>query len=201
MKSNFKHTLLFLFIFIITAANAQENIDGKPFIRNNNTAFFTEKGFNIWLPIYSIKLDEGYNYRPVLLMGNWGYNITKKENKGNWWAIVEPQFNPVYLDGKFSEAEFGINVAFRYKYKYKEGLYLYAQLGSGPHYITIMTTRQAHGFIFSDNLAFGLSKNIYKNIMFNAQLRIRHVSNASFAIPNRGMNNGLIVVGITKLIN
>ena len=115
--------------------------------------------------------------------------------------IIEPQFNPVFLDNKLKEAEFGVNVAFRYKYKLCDGLYFYAQLGSGPHFITIGTSQQAHGYIFSDNLAFGFSKSISKNIMLNAQARIRHISNANIMLPNRGMNNGLIVLGISKLIN
>ncbi len=201
MKSYLKHIFIILLINIAVFSYAQQNIDGKPFNKTKETAFFNEKGFNIGVPVYSITLPEGSNYRPLLIMGNWGFNITKKEKRGNWWAILEPQFNPVFLNNKLSEADFGINVAFRYKYKLNDGMYVFGQLGSGPHFITISTERQAHGFIFSDNLAFGFSKSISKNIFFNVQARIRHISNANLMQHNRGMNNGFIVFGISKLIN
>ena len=201
MFNNFRHIILFLFIILTVNSYCQESIDNKSSLKSDNYPFFTEKGFNIGVPVYSITLPEGYNYRPLLLMGNWGHKFSKKVKNGVWWMILEPQFNPVFLNNDLKQAEFGVNVAFRYKYKLYDGLYIYGQLGSGPHFITISTTRQAHGFIFADNLAFGLSKSISKNIMFNAQARIRHVSNANLMLPNRGMNNGMIVFGISKLIN
>ena len=201
MVSSLKHTILFLLIFFSIKVQCQGNIDGKPFEKPKESTFFSEKGFNVGVPVYSITLDEGYNYRPLLLMANWGHKFSKKIKNGVWWMIIEPQFNPVFLDNKLKEAEFGVNVAFRYKYKLCDGLYFYAQLGSGPHFITIGTSQQAHGYIFSDNLAFGFSKSISKNIMLNAQARIRHISNANIMLPNRGMNNALIVLGISKLIN
>ncbi|MCX6232248.1 MAG: acyloxyacyl hydrolase [Bacteroidetes bacterium] len=166
--------------------------------QDKHTSFFAEKGFKIGLCAFSVMLPEGNNYRPLLLMGNLGHELTKKEKKGKWWIMFEPQFNPVFLDDKLKEAEFGINLAFRYKYQLTEGFYIYSQLGSGPHFITIATTRQAHGFIFSDNLALGISKFINNSLMLNTEIRIRHISNANFMKPNRGMNNIFLAIGITK---
>lgn len=163
--------------------------------------FFAEKGFNIGLSIYSITLPEGNNYKPLLLMGNFGLELTKKEKKGKWWIMFEPQLNPVFLDTKLKELEFGINVAFRYKYKIGKLSFCYAQLGSGPHFITIPTERQSQGFIFSDNLAFGLSNKITGNWMLNTEFRIRHISNANVMAPNRGMNNLFLILGLSKQIN
>jgi hypothetical protein len=163
--------------------------------------FFSEKGFKIGVSIYSIELPEGHYYKPLLLMGNLGWKLTKKDKKGKWWIMFEPQINPVFLDSKLKEMEFGINVAFRYKYKIGENSFFYSQLGSGPHFITIATDRQAHGFIFSDNLALGLSNKIFDNWMLETEFRIRHISNANFMKPNRGMNNMFIMIGLTKKIN
>jgi hypothetical protein len=163
--------------------------------------FFSEKGFKIGVSTYSVTLPEGKNYKPLLLMGNFGWELTKKEKKGKWWIMFEPQFNPIFLDTKLKELEFGINVALRYKYKIGENSFFYSQLGSGPHFITIATDRQAHGFIFSDNLAIGLSNKIFGNWMLETEFRIRHISNANVMKPNRGMNNLFIVVGISKRIN
>jgi hypothetical protein len=163
--------------------------------------FFTEVGFKIGVNFYSIELPEGQHYKPLLLMGNFGWELTKKEKKGKWWVMFEPQINPVFLDNKLKELEFGINVAIRYKYKIGENSFFYSQLGSGPHFITVSTDRQAHGYIFSDNLAIGLSNKIFDNWNLDTEFRIRHISNANVMKPNRGMNNLFIVVGISKRIN
>ncbi len=163
--------------------------------------FFSEKGFKIGVSAYSITLPEGQNYKPLLLIGNFGWELTKKEKKGKWWIMFEPQINPVFLDSKLKELEFGVNVAFRYKYKIGENSFFYSQLGSGPHFITIATDRQAHGFIFSDNLALGFSNKILGNWMLDTEFRIRHISNANVMKPNRGMNNLFIMIGLTKKIN
>lgn len=163
--------------------------------------FFSEKGFKIGLSIYSIELPEGQHYKPLLLMGNFCWELTKKEKKGKWWIMFEPQFNPIFLDSKLKELEFGINVAIRYQYKICNKSFFYSQLGSGPHFITIATDRQAHGFIFSDNLAIGLSNKIFANWMLETEFRIRHISNANLMTPNRGMNNMFIMIGLSKKIN
>lgn len=163
--------------------------------------FFSEKGFKIGVSFYSIELPEGQYYKPLLLMGNLGWELTKKEKKGKWWIMFEPQLNPVFLDSKLKELEFGINVAFRYKYKIGENSFFYSQLGSGPHFITITTDRQAHGFIFSDNLAIGLSNKIMGNWLLETEFHIRHISNANLMTPNRGMNNMFIMIGLSKKIN
>ncbi|MEI6694894.1 MAG: acyloxyacyl hydrolase [Bacteroidota bacterium] len=168
--------------------------------QNNQKPLFAEKGFNIGVSSYSITLPEGQNYKPLLLMGSFAWELTKKEKKGKWWLVFEPQINPVFLDKQLKEAEFGINVAFRYKYKLASTFYCYGQLGSGPHFITIPTVRQAHGFIFSDNLALGVSKTLNSNWMLNAEIRIRHISNASVMLPNRGMNNLFLIIGLSKKI-
>lgn len=163
-------------------------------------SFFSEKGFSIGLNTYSVILPEENHYRPLLIMGSFGIKLSKSIQKSAWWIMIEPQINPVFLDNQLKEAEFGINLAFRYKYQVAASFFLYAQLGSGPHFITIPTLRQAHGFIFSDNLAVGISKLFAKDWMLNTEFRIRHISNASIMKPNRGMNNLFLVVGLSKRI-
>ncbi|HUR30281.1 MAG TPA: acyloxyacyl hydrolase, partial [Saprospiraceae bacterium] len=71
-----------------------------------------------------------------------------------------------------------------------------------PHYINTVTERQAQGFIFSDNLTFGLRKQLpsrKNNYELNIQYRFRHISNAGLSYPNKGINNGFLILGITKV--
>jgi len=75
--------------------------------------FFSEKGFKIGLSFYSIELPEEQHYKPLLLMGNFGWELIKKDTRSKLWIMFEPQLNLVFLDNKIEELEYGINVAFR----------------------------------------------------------------------------------------
>lgn len=163
--------------------------------------FFSEKGFKIGISFYSIKLPEEQHYKPILFMGNFGWELTKKEKKSKLWIIFEPQLNLVFLDSKIKELEYGINVAFRYKYKLTEKTFFYSQISSGPHFITVSTRRQVNGFIFSDNLAVGLSFFLNPKLIAETEVRFRHVSNANLAKPNWGINNAFIAIGLSKSLN
>ena len=73
-------------------------------------------------------------------------------------------------------------------------------LGSGPHFITAEVSRQANGFIFSDNLALGsFVKLSEKDLFLNLQFKIRHLSNAELKNPNAGINTWNVMVGLSKL--
>ncbi len=96
--------------------------------------------------------------------------------------------------------EFGLNGGLRNYIRVNPNFYFYQMLGSGPHYISAVLTKQANGFIFSDNLAVGIYKRINKNSLFlNLQLGIRHISNADLKMPNRGVNSFNILVGLGKI--
>ena len=98
-----------------------------------------------------------------------------------------------------SDWEFGLNFGFMYQQTLFRTLKLTVALGTGPHYITLNTSRQDHGFIFSDNLELGLLYPISKSgIDFNLKVRYRHISNAGLQAPNVGIDNLFFVMGITK---
>jgi len=163
--------------------------------------FFSEKGFKIGISTYSIELPEEQNYKPMLFMGNFCWELTKKEKKNKLCVMFEPQLNLVFLDSKIQELEYGINVAFRYKYQLTPKTNIYTQIGSGPHFITVSTRRQVNGFIFSDNLAFGVSYFLSSRFIIETEMRLRHISNANLAKPNWGINNVFIVIGLSKYLD
>jgi hypothetical protein len=74
-------------------------------------------------------------------------------------------------------------------------------LGSGPHYITADLPRQANVKIFSDNIDFGLFRQLNKNkpLFLNLQFRVRHISNAGLKLPNSGVNTLNVLVGLSNL--
>jgi hypothetical protein len=77
-------------------------------------------------------------------------------------------------------------------------LSLYAAIGSGPHYITVETDRQARGFIFSDNFELGSAYNFERiNTAFLLKFRFRHISNAGLKEPNGGIDNFFVIAGLS----
>jgi len=186
----FSAVILFIFLFSLNTKS-----------QDTPKHFFSEKGFKFGISLYSIELPEKQNYKPILLMGNIGWELTKKEKKSKWWIMFEPQLNLVYLDSKINELEYGLNVAFRYKYQLTSKAFIYSQIGSGPHFITVSTRRQVNGFIFSDNIALGLSYFLSKRLIIETEFRFRHISNANIAKPNWGINNAFIVIGLSKYLN
>jgi hypothetical protein len=100
------------------------------------------------------------------------------------------------------EFEAGVNVGLIYNLRLSKNLLLDAGISSGPHFISINTNLQARGFIFSDNLIFGFSKQFEgkkTDWEFMVQTRFRHISNAGLKEPNTGIDNFILYFGISKL--
>ena len=94
-----------------------------------------------------------------------------------------------------------MNIGLKNTIRLSPGLYFYQVLGAGPHFITAQLSRQATGFIFSDNFGLGLLKRLKKTgpLLLNVQLRYRHLSNASFKKPNAGIDNVNFILGISGI--
>src|SRR5688500_16938602 len=94
-------------------------------------------------------------YQPIYFAGDFSWSFRKVPKKKvflSWY--FEPQFNLVRTPRPL-DIEFGANLGLRNYIRINKHFLLYQMLGSGPHYISAEVTRQANGFIFSDNLAVG----------------------------------------------
>jgi opacity protein-like surface antigen len=65
----------------------------------------------------------------------------------------------------------------------------------GPHYISVVSTRQANGFIWSDVIGGGFYFHLTNDSAINVGYRFRHLSNAHFATPNGGIDTNFVIVG------
>lgn len=139
-------------------------------------------------------------YQPIFFAGDFSWSFTKKPKKKvflSWY--FEPQINPV-LTPRPLDIEFGTNLGLRNYIRINRNLLLYQMLGSGPHYISAEVSRQANGFIFSDNLAVGSFIRLNdKDLFLNLQFRIRHMSNAGLQDPNGGIDTWNVLVGFSKI--
>jgi len=174
-------------------------------LKAQNTRFSRhEIGLSIAIPFIYEKMPEGY-YQPILLKGQFGWNLGRTENiankTGHLIGYLEPQFNPVFVSGKLKDIEFGCNFGFRYEKELGDLDRLYWAIGTGPHFITVRTSMQARGYIFSDNFIMGwyhqMGDGPYQT---NLQYRFRHISNAGFMKPNKGIDNSFVVLGVSRFI-
>src|SRR6476661_7959268 len=149
---------------------------------------------------YGHQINIETRYNPIFFAGDFSWQFGKEKKKNFLALYLEPQFNLVATVRPL-DIEFGSNIGLRYYEQLSPGLYLYQMLGSGPHYITADLPRQAKGFIFSDNLAFGVFRQLNKNkpLFLNLQFRVRHISNAGLKLPNSGVNTLNVLVGLSNL--
>jgi len=138
------------------------------------------------------------DYEPVLLIWHLGMNLKQffpslEEHRGTFSAYVEPQINPVF--NRETDIEFGVGLGLKYMYPLSDsvGAYLFGSVG--PHYISVITSDQANGFIFSDTIGVGLSFFITEKSAITVEYRRRHVSNLGIENPNVGIDNDCGTIG------
>ena len=139
-------------------------------------------------------------YQPIYFAGDFSWSFRKVPKKRiflSWY--FEPQINPV-LTPRPLDIEFGANLGLRNYIRINKNFLLYQMLGSGHHFISAEVSRQANGFIFSDNLAVGSFIRLNnKDLFLNLQFRIRHISNAGLQSPNGGIDTWNVLVGFSKI--
>jgi len=198
MASTFRTILLVLLLSCPVLAQEQTT----PTIRIREKGFLLGAGYGI----NSFNLPQG-TYVPLFLMPHISADLprfTQRQNNKTLFTIYgEPQINPVIIkkpEGNSLEWEFGCNFGIQYMYPLSKNIYPYINIGSGPHYISVHTYRQATGFIFSDNMGAGFYIFFSKNLALNTTFRLRHMSNANTRMPNEGINTFNFMAGISKFI-
>ncbi len=190
--------ILLLICVIVLSVSSYGQSEGS-YITQKSRGILLGAGFHNEL------LPENYHYQLYQFIYNYSIPILNQENitKHNLLVQFEPQLNPVFLSGKKMEIETGINVGLIYNFRLSKNLLFDVGITSGLHFISINTTLQARGFIFSDNLILGLSKRIkgkkddWEVVL---QTRFRHISNAGIKEPNTGIDNFIFYLGISKLL-
>lgn len=188
--------ILFLFFVSVNFTQAQQT----PLNRLSSVGFLFD------YPITEEKLPESISngYAPILLQGNFRFPLIKNNGKNQLTFLVQPQFNPVKKIKGHDDFlyEFGVNFGFAYEYYIPEKAIVYAGAGVGPHYINVVTSQQANGFIFSDNFFVGIHQIMSnRKWLVTYEVRVRHISNAGLQSPNAGIDNIFLGVGISKFMD
>ncbi len=163
-----------------------------------------EVGVKLSFSFINEKMPEGY-YQPILLQGYFGWHLGTTKNiadkKGHFIGYLEPQLNPVFVSGQLTDIEFGCNFGAKYDLEISKLNRMYWAIGTGPHYITVNTTMQHRGYIFSDNFVMGWQHNWGGPVYSTVQYHFRHISNASIMRPNKGLDNHFLTLGISKVFD
>jgi lipid A 3-O-deacylase len=163
----------------------------------NPEPFFKEIGFITGYGSASIR--EGtYETIPIIL--HCGTDLSRffpglKGHRGLVTAFIEPQVNPVI--GPEDDIEAGIGIGLQYQYPVTTFFSLYVNAATGPFYVSVDTTDQADGFIFSNHVGAGAYFFLNKNTAVNAGYRFRHMSNANTHEPNGGIDSHFGVIGVS----
>lgn len=187
-----KMLIVFVIILSVNYAYCAEDVQKEG---RASDRFFTEMGFITGFGNGSIP--EG-SYQPVFLIGHFGVDLKRyfselKNHRGTLSFFLEPQINPVV--NPRTDFECGIGIGLQYMYPIMGKLSVYALGSVGPHYISVVTTKQASGFIFADSIGAGFYYYLTKDSALNAGYRFRHMSNANLADPNGGIDTNSGVIG------
>jgi hypothetical protein len=177
-----KYLLLLLFFLPLTLC-AQQHFEYNKY-----------QAINVGIGLYNELMPEGYRYNATTILPTFSL-----WDRGYFSIYAEGQFTFAPLTEDVPTAyEFGANLGVRFQTRLAPQLVMVAGIGSGPHFITVDTRMQADGFIFSDNFELGLSyylKQEYKTAV-SFKGRFRHISNAGLMLPNWGIDNFFLVLGV-----
>ncbi|HEY1025038.1 MAG TPA: acyloxyacyl hydrolase [Sphingobacteriaceae bacterium] len=157
------------------------------------------------------KTPDDYNYKPVLLQFEIQKPLSSSRNS-TWYLdyFVQPQFNIVRFQDRLLTSndrshthswETGVNLGLVfYKSLYtvasQNKAAVYVMAGTGPHFVSSTPQRQSEGFIFSDNIRFGLRIPVSQNTSLDLRGGLRHISNFHLKLPNSGIDNTFLGIGI-----
>ena len=121
------------------------------------------------------------------------------------WSIgkhmtLSPEISPVGGYARTNEGaniEAGVNLNLSIEREMGKGMFLSFAMGTGPHMIATATLRQVKGYLFSDQWYLRLRGPMSSSTSFHILFGVRHLSNANFDLPNGGINNFMVGVGVS----
>jgi len=112
---------------------------------------------------------------------------------GDWEYQIEPFVESV--TSPRSNVEIGCALGLKYTFDTGGDLRPYLKASSGPLYMSQHTLEQATLFNIGSQAALGLQCRCGRDSALLLELRLRHVSNASIAAPNSGIDNSAVLAG------
>ena len=145
-------------------------------------------------PVVQEQLPENYSYDPLFFTARFPI-FNKKKRPLSFYT--EPQFVVTTPPKEFRTAfEMGVNLGIQYSFWETDKRKWAVALGVGPHYLSLETSLQRKGFLFSDNIELGYYQLLSERMGIQLKTRFRHLSNANLQQPNLGIDNLFVMVGV-----
>lgn len=147
-------------------------------------------------------IDEDITYNPLLIGGIFEFPLYRAKNNFNVSLSFFPHAGIAYIPDSIAY-EFGLNIRMNLNLALNEYDVITAVIATGPHNINYCNYRQAIGFLFSDNIIlmyrrYFVAAEDYCSFTF--EIGYRHISNANFKEPNKGISNIFVGVGFNIII-
>ncbi|UCD15777.1 MAG: acyloxyacyl hydrolase [Candidatus Omnitrophota bacterium] len=123
------------------------------------------------------------------------FNTIGVNPKGDLHFIVEPFLNTIISPD--NNVEIGSNFLIKYAYPLTKRLHPYVKGGLGVLFMTQHTREQSTQYNFLPQAGGGIHFFLKETIALSCEYRYRHLSNASFKSPNKGIDTNLILCGIS----
>lgn len=187
--------IIIVMFFYTASASAQES---PKFHDRNRLGVVTSFGGQALL-------DLEYRYLVSSIQVEYEHAI-KKYRSWILHALVQTQYNITrfnYDDGgpvKLKGYEFGLNLGINMEKTFNDGkMGIYMGVGTGPHFISDGTHRQADGILFCNNIYAGFKCKLNGHLELDIRPGFRHISNAGLWEPNGGINNSMLGIGLFHL--
>jgi len=147
------------------------------------------------------ELDSQEDYQNIPLLVSFGFDLKPVARKIgiDTKGILEFQIEP-FIGATISpenDYEAGISFLFKYGFPLNNKLTPYLKVGTGPMFLGIDTKEQGSESNFVDSAAMGFSWFLKEDVSLDCEYRFRHVSNAGFDEPNKGIETNSVYVGFT----
>ncbi|MBU1121874.1 MAG: acyloxyacyl hydrolase [Candidatus Omnitrophota bacterium] len=147
----------------------------------------------------NIREKNEYQGIPLFIAFNFDANPTFSniglEPEGDLNFVVEPFFHTIISPDL--NIEIGSNFLMKYSYPLTERIHPYAKGGLGVVFMTQHTREQSTQYNFLPQVGGGIQFFLNEITALSLEYRYRHLSNASFKRPNKGIDTNLILTGIS----
>ncbi len=127
----------------------------------------------------------------------WGLRGWDYAHGGRLDVVAEPFLGVAFEPDPDVEIAVPIMLRYRYALGPERAFAFYLELGVGPIYLSRNFVEQSTYVNFVDIGGIGFIWRLSETLAIQAGGRVRHVSNASLSRPNRGIDLGGGVVGLT----
>ncbi|MEO0894824.1 MAG: acyloxyacyl hydrolase [Bacteroidota bacterium] len=192
-----KYILLFIFSLLLCPAV----VDAQASKNHAKIGFITGWGGQLY-PF----IDVNYEHQVVFAQLQYFHSLVERKNM-SIELLWQPQYNFTRYklfdnrpDRTFG-TEAGLNIGFLLAYRTKEDrLKAYILPSIGPHYISGGPKRQSPGFLFSDNILFGLQIKLAEAYWLDLRPGLRHISSAGLTKRNGGINHAILTAGFIWMV-